>query len=335
MNRRVVLALAVVSVLIAGALGARAFGLWPAGASTGLEMHGNIDIRQVDLGFRVGGRISTIAFDEGERVPAGAVLATLDPAPLTEVVAESEGVAAAAEADLAKLHHGNRAQDIAQAADRLAAAEAALAKARQDYDRRSGLVASGAVSKAVFDATAAALHSAEADAAAARAAAALMREGARAEDIDAGAARARQARAQADHARTDLADTRLLAPNAGVIFTRALEPGAIVQPGQTVLTETIDRPVRIRAYIAEPDLARITPGMAATITADGSAKTYHGTVAYIAPTAEFTPKTVQTDDLRADLVYRVRIIVTDPDEALRQGAPVTVLVSGARARADR
>lgn len=335
MNRRIALPLALVAALLGLALASWALGLWPTGKRAGLEMHGNIDIRQVDLGFRVGGRIRTIAFDEGERVPAGAVLATLDPAPLTEVVAESEGVAAAAEADLAKLRHGNRAQDVAQAADRQNAAEAALAKARQDFDRRSGLVASGAVSRAVFDATVAALHSAEADAAAARAATTLMREGARSEDIDAGVARARQARAQADHARTDLADTRLLAPNAGVIFTRALESGAIVQPGQTVLTETIDRPVRIRAYIAEPDLARITPGMAATITADGMGKTYHGTVAYIAPTAEFTPKTVQTDDLRADLVYRVRIIVTDPDEALRQGAPVTVEVSGARARAER
>ena len=117
-----------------------------------------------------------------------------------------------------------------------------------------------------------------------------------------------------------------------MIFTRAAEPGAIVAPGQTVLTETVDRPIRIRAYIDEPHLARIAPGMAVKITTDGAARAYHGTVAYIAPTAEFTPKTVQTEDLRADLVYRVRIIVSDPDDALRQGAPVTILVPGARAR---
>ena len=331
MKRRLQLLLAAIALVLAGALAARALGLWPRGADAGLELHGNVDIRQVDLGFRVGGRIQTIAFDEGEKVPAGAVLATLDPTPIRDAAAASDAAASAAEANLAKLHHGNRAQDIAQANDRLTAAQAALAKAREDYDRRAGLVASGAVSKAVFEATIAQLRGAEADAAAARAAASLMQEGARQEDIDAATAQAAQAAANRDHARTDLADTRLLAPNAGVIFTRALEPGAIVQPGQTVLTETIDRPIRIRAYIAEPDLARISPGMAVLVSVDGVARAYHGTIATIAPTAEFTPKTVQTEDLRADLVYRLRIIVTDPDDALRQGAPVTVKVPGARA----
>jgi HlyD family secretion protein len=96
------------------------------------------------------------------------------------------------------------------------------------------------------------------------------------------------------------------------------------------MTLSIDRPIRVRAYIGEPDLWRIGPGMAVEVTADGNPATYHGTIGYISPRAEFTPRTVETESLRADLVYRLRVIVDDPDEALRQGQPVTVLVPGAR-----
>ena len=92
------------------------------------------------------------------------------------------------------------------------------------------------------------------------------------------------------------------------------------------MTLTIDRPVRVRAYVDEPDLLRIAPGMHVLVTADGNPKTYHGTIGYISPTAEFTPKTVETVALRTDLVYRLRVIVGDPDDALRQGAPVSVTV---------
>ena len=108
-----------------------------------------------------------------------------------------------------------------------------------------------------------------------------------------------------------------------MVLTRAREPGAIVQPGETIFTLTIDRPLRVRAYVAEPDLGRVLPGAAVEVTADGNTKTYHGTIAAIASAAEFTPKSVQTENLRADLVYRVRILVSDPDEALHQGQPVT------------
>jgi HlyD family secretion protein len=114
------------------------------------------------------------------------------------------------------------------------------------------------------------------------------------------------------------------------VLTRAREPGAIVQGGDTVFTLTIDRPLIIRAYIDEPDLGRISPGMAVEVSADGNPRTYHGTIGAISPKAEFTPKSVQTENLRADLVYRLRLLVNDPDDALRQGAPVSVAVPGAR-----
>lgn len=333
MNRQRIIGIVALIALVVAAVATRGFGLIASGASTALTLHGNVDIRQVDLGFRVSGRIATIPFDEGARVAEGAVLAALDPTPLRDQLSAAEAQIAVAGAELDKRRNGNRPQDIAQAQAKLADAQAVLANAREEYDRRADLVKTGAVSQAVFDGSAARFRSAQAQVAAAAQALSLQRAGARREDVAAAAAQRQQAVAQAAKAKTDLSDSVLRAPNAGTILTRAREPGAIVQPGETVLTLTIDRPMRVRAYIPEPDLTRISPGMAVTVTTDGNGKAYRGTIGSISPTAEFTPKTVQTESLRTDLVYRVRIIVTDPDDALRQGAPVTISVPGARLQA--
>lgn len=336
MNRRrmavIGAAVALLILLIVG-FTTDGFGLF-GGKDRQLVLHGNVDIRQVDLGFRVSGRIATMPFEEGARVAAGTALANLDAAPLKDQLEAAEAQVAATKAELDKRRNGNRPQEIAQAQARLAEAEASLARSRADLDRRTGLVKTGAISQALFLETQQQYRAAEAEAAAARQALSLQRAGARREDIDAAAAQHAQAIAQRDKARTDLADATLHAPHAGVILTRAREPGAIVQPGETVLTLTIDRPMRVRAYIDEPDLGRISPGMPVEVTADGNPKTYHGTIGYISPAAEFTPKTVQTEDLRANLVYRIRVIVSDPDDALRQGAPVTVTVPQARAKSE-
>jgi HlyD family secretion protein len=330
MNRkRILIVGAIVLVLGATAFATRGFGLSPR-RTAALTLSGNVDIRQVDLGFRVLGRIATIPFEEGAHVRAGDVLARLDAAPYEAAAATTRSQVDVAEAELNKQRNGNRRQDIEQARARVAESEAALVRAKADLDRRTPLLQSGALSQAFYDATREQYETAQAQLKAATEALSLQREGSRREDIDAAIAQHRQALAQNDKANTDLADTVLYAPNSGTLFTRAREPGAIVQPGETVLTLSIDRPMRIRAYIDEPDLHRIAPGMAVLVTADGNLKTYHGTIGYIAPTAEFTPKTVETVALRTDLVYRLRVIVDDPDEGLRQGAPVSVTVSDPR-----
>jgi HlyD family secretion protein len=293
-------------------------------------LSGNVDIRQVDLGFRVPGRIANLPFEEGQRVPAEAILARLDAAPYEAVVATTGSQVGVAQAQLLKARNGNRKQDIDQARARVAESQALLVRAKADLDRRTPLLKTGAVSQAIYDATVEQYHSAEAQLAIAEQALSLQREGARREDIEAAVAQEREAIAQNNKAKIDLADTVLRAPNAGTILTRVREPGAIVQPGETVLTLTIDRPMRIRAYVDEPDLHRISQGMHVLVTTDGNPKTYHGTIGYISPTAEFTPKTVETAALRTDLVYRLRVIVNDPDDGLRQGAPVSVAVEDAR-----
>ena len=318
----------VVALVIAGAM-TRGFGLLNDRGS-GLRLYGNVDVRQVDLAFRVSGRIAAIGPEEGQRVEAGQVVAELDKGPFKDRLSAAQAQLQVAEAELAKTRAGNRPQEIARAEAGLTEAEAALSRSKQDYERRSALVKDGAISRQAFDATASQYEIAQAQVKSAQEALSLAREGARAEDRESAVARVEAARADVASAKTNLADTSLTAPNAGTVLTRAHEPGAIVQAGETVLTLTIDRPVRIRAYVGARDLSRIEPGMEVTVEADGNPTVYKGVISQISPTAEFTPKTVQTEDLRTDLVYRVRVLINDPDDALRQGQPVTVNVPGAR-----
>lgn len=327
MNRKRLILLAVLAALALAAVLTRGFGLLDGEPREGtLTLYGNVDVREVAMAFRVPGRIARIPVDEGERVAPGDLLAVLDAAPVEDRAAQADAEIAAAQASLARLENGSRAQDIAAARARLEAAEARLAEARADFERRQGLAEAGAISRSAWESTQAAFRTAQAQAREAGAMLALQREGARSEDIAGARAQLAAARAARSAIATDLADTRLEAAGEGVVMTRAAEPGSLVQPGETVLTIAIDRPLRVRAYVAEPDLPRVVPGMAVEVRADGTPRAYRGRVGFVSPRAEFTPKSVETEDLRTDLVYRVRIVVEDPDSGLRQGQPVTVTV---------
>ncbi len=325
MTRPRLIALLVLGGLLVAAFATRGFGLLPA-TDGPLSLYGNVDIREVDLGFRVGGRIAEIPVEEGARVKAGTLLARLDRSSIDSAVAQADAQVAQAQAQLLKLENGSRSQDVTQAAARVAAARAAADDAERDYARRRPLVEPGAISRAQWDQTVAARTRALAQLDEAQAALSLVRTGARSEDV--AAARATVKAAQAARARigTDLGDTDLRASIDGVVVTRTREPGAIVAPGETVFTVAIDKPLRVRAYVAESQLSRIAPGLKVTVNADGNPTSYTGTIGYISPRSEFTPKTVETSDLRTDLVYRLRIIVDNADGKLRQGQPVTVTV---------
>lgn len=332
MNRRIIAGIALAALVIA-AIATSGFGLLK-GDDGPLTLYGNVDIREVEMAFQASGRVSEVPVEEGERVKQGELLAVLDPSQAQDRLAQADAQLAQARAQLAKLQAGSRPQEIRQANAQQAAARAALSDARADYERRQPLVESGAISRAVWEQTVTALRTAEARYAEASQGASLAQEGARAEDIAAARAQLESARAARAAIDTDLDYTRLEAPLAGTVVTRSVEPGSLVSPGVTAFTIAIDRPLRVRAYVAQTDMARINPGMKVEVTADGNPKTYQGTIGYISPRAEFTPKSVETEDLRTDLVYRLRIVVDNPDEALRQGQPVTVTIPAARPAAE-
>lgn len=291
-----------------------------------LTLYGNVEIREVVLGFRVAGRVEEMVFQEGDAVTAGSRMARLDTEPYEEALATAEAGVEVARAQLEKLESGSRPQEIEQAVARVSQAEAAFRNAEKVYRRKSGLLASGASSQREVDAALAAREETGAQLAAAREALALAREGFRRQDIAAARAELTAARARVEEARTRLDDTELIAPSDGVVLTRVHHPGSVVGAGSPVYTLSLEEPVYVRAYVAEPDLGRVVPGAPAWVSTDSSPEPIRGHIGFVSPRAEFTPRTVQTTELRTDLVYRLRIVVPDPGDGLRQGMPVTVRV---------
>jgi HlyD family secretion protein len=331
MNRRRIAAAAAV-LLVLAALGAY---LWhQRGANdqaAPFSLSGNVDVHQVELAFRVTGRISALQVQEGEKVRAGQVLGQLDRVPFDTDVASARADLEQAQAQLDKTRRGYRSEEIAQARATVAQRAADLENARVTLQRQQQLVAAGLVTHQQIDDAQARVHESEAQLAGARDQLTLELRGSRIEDIEAAEAMLASAQARLQKAQTALADATLLAPSAGIISVRAREVGAIVQAGQTVYTLTLDDPVWIRAYVPQPRLGRIKPGMGVKVTIDSMpGRQYAGTVGFISPDAEFTPKTVQTEQVRDDLVYRIRVIASDPDNVFRQGMPVTVLVAAAQ-----
>lgn len=240
-----------------------------------LIFYGNVDIREVTLGFRVSGRLQKMYFEEGDHVAPGEVLAQLDQDTFLE--------------------------NLAMAKAQLMEAKAAYANAALVFKRRTRLIKTGAVSQALYDQSEAQYTQTKAQ-------------------VD-------TAKVQIEKAKTALSDTYIKAPTSGYILTRVREPGSIVGVGQTVYTLTVDNPVWVRAFIDEPQLGKIYPGEKVEVYTDSKPKTpYYGHIGYIASQAEFTPKSVETAQLRTDLVYRFRIVVDNPDKFLRQGMPVTVKI---------
>lgn len=298
-----------------------------------LKLYGNIDIREVDLSFRVDGRVAAVLVDEGDAVRAGQVIARLDPEPLQTELAEALANTDAQRAQLDLLRAGNRREDIAQAEAIVAERRAALADAQGDVVRLSTLRGTGAIADRRWEDATNQRDEAAARLRAAQHALAEQRAGTRPQEIDQAASNVDRARASAERIRLRVNDTILRAPSDGTILTRGLEKGANVAAGVTAFTEALARPVWARVFVDAPDLGLVAPGTMVNISTDAApGKVYKGRIGYVSPTAEFTPKSVETETLRTALVYRARVVVLDPDSRLRQGMPITVqLASGARA----
>ena len=238
-----------------------------------LVLYGNVDIRDVNLSFRVSGRLMTLKVDEGDEVKKGELIARLDADPYERLV------------------------NAAKAA--VSQQKAGLAYTETVYAREKKLYGTGASS---VDRYQNALTS-----------------------RDAAAAGLEKATADLSQAILQLQDTELYSPSDGVVLTRVVEPGTMLAAGATVITVSLINPVWVRAYISETELSRAKQGVKVKVYSDSTAdKAFDGVIGFVSPNAEFTPKTVETTDLRTDLVYRLRIIMQDPNRELRQGMPVTV-----------
>lgn len=290
-----------------------------------LVLHGNVDIRQISLAFDGSGRIAELHAEEGDRIKAGDIIGVLDTRLLELQTRQAEAEAEAQRQTLLQLRNGSRPEEIAESRAKLASAESDARRAELELARQTRLWESRAVSVQEVDLARNSAEVAGAKVAELRATMRLAELGPRAEEIAAAEAQLAAAQAQLALLRHQIELGTLRAPTDAVVRSRLREPGDMATPQQAVFALALTRPKWMRVYVGEPDLGKIRPGMEAQVFTDSHPQQpVRGTVGYISSVAEFTPKAVQTEELRTSLVYEVRVIVEDDADTLRLGQPVTV-----------
>ncbi len=292
-----------------------------------LRIYGNIDIRKADLAFNEQERIAQVLVEEGDRVTAGQVLAILQTNRLEAQIEEAKAQIAAQQEVVKRFESGTRPQEIEQARAERAAAKATVRNSMLNFERISKTSGAGATSEQALDNARAQLDVDQAQLKVKEKALNLALEGPRKEDIAAAKNTLEALKASLSLLKIRIADMTLISPSPGIIQNRILEPGEMASPDRPVVTLALTDPKWVRAYVPEPDLGRIKLGMTAKILSDSFPdQSFEGWIGFISPVAEFTPKTVETEDLRTKLVYEVRVFVHDSKDLLRLGMPVTVIV---------
>ena len=317
----------ILAVILLGAAGAL---YWHFASSdtpqNGIRLYGNVDIRQVSLAFEQGGRITELFAEEGDSVKRGQLLARVDVTSLRLEADRLRADIAAQEQNLLKMKNGNRPEEIARAEAALRTAEASLDQARRNDRRMASLRRGNSVSQQEKENAETSLRVAQGQRDEAAHALNLLREGYRAEDIAMAAAQLDSAKAALAIMQHNIVLGELYAPTDAVVSSRLLEPGDMASSASPVFLLSLTSPKWVRAYVTEPQLGRIRHGMKADIITDSFPEPVPGHVGYISSTAEFTPKSVQTEDLRTSLLYEVRIVADAPEDRLRLGMPVSVIV---------
>ena len=325
MKIRIIAAIVVIAAVAAGAFLYLRTGGETANA---LTLHGNVDIRQVELAFNASGRISRIEVREGDAVKAGQLLARLDTERLRLALQQAEAQTAAQQETVKRLEAGSRPEEIRQARAQRDAARVSMEDAENFYRRQKSLVERNFISYQQADTARFALDKARAQWQAANEAARLAELGPRREDVAAARATLAAYEAAAAQLRRDLADGELHAPSDGIVDKRILEVGDMASPQKAVFTLALTEPLWVRVWLPETQLGRVPVGARATIRTDSHpGKDYPGWIGHVSPSAEFTPKSVETADIRSSLVYQTRVYACSGAGELRQGMPATVTVA--------
>lgn len=329
MARRLAPALAVLLTIAVPACRAKA----PADR---IRASGHVEATDVHVGAEVGGRVVEVAVVEGQRVNAGDLLARLDTTDTELAIRRAEAERAQALAQAKLLRAGSRVEDIRQAEAQAAAAAAEVGAAREelqsaesDLERFESLLRTNAGSQKQRDDAATRrdvarerLRGAEERQRAAREAVARLRAGARREEISAADARVAIADAQIAALQKALTDAVLKSPVAGTVTEKLVDPGEIIPPRAPVVVITDLDHAWAEVFIDEPLVPRLKLGQQARLFTDAGGEGVAGTVSFISPKAEFTPRNVQTADERAKLVYRIKVAIDNRSGTFKPGMPV-------------
>lgn len=292
-----------------------------------LKVSGTIEVTTVELSFKVGGRLAQRLVDEGEMVTAGQLVARLEDDELKEDKSARTAEKQVAQAALADLQAGSRREEIAQAEAVLARMKAEAERLRKDALRSEALFKRDVIpqkdldaARAGRDASAAAVHEAEQHLK-------LLRIGPRPDAVQQAKSQVKAAEAGLALADTRLSQSTLTAPLSGLVLSKHAEQGEMLAVGAPVVTIGKMDDVWLRAYIPEAEMGRVKVGQRARVTVDTwPGRAFEGTVSFISPEAEFTPKNVQTEKERVKLVYRIKITLANPRMELKPGMPADAVI---------
>ncbi|MFH1452829.1 MAG: efflux RND transporter periplasmic adaptor subunit [Armatimonadota bacterium] len=292
-----------------------------------LLLHGNVEVTEINPGFKIPGRITALFVDEGDAVKAGQKIATIDDAELKDFVAQAEQQLKVIVANLKDLQSGLRHQEIQQAQANLNAAQADFVNAEKNYKRYKELYENGAVAAQQLDESTRMYSTAKAKRKAAEEALSLAKAGFRSEQIIAAEHRVKQAEAALAQAQEQLKNTVIYSPVGTVILKKNVEIGDIVAAGTPVFVMGDMSDPWVRVYVNEQDLGLVKLNQKALVNVDSyPGKDFDGYVSFISGRAEFTPKNIQTEEERVKLVFRVKVKVKDENGDLKPGMPADVKI---------
>ncbi len=287
-----------------------------------IQVSGNIETTEVNVGFKISGRIISLPVQEGQWVERGMVIARLEDEDLKQRLALAKATLLSAQARLNKLLAGSRPEELREAEAVLQQARFDLENKQAHYERMRSLFEKGVVPKETLDNSETAFKIAKAVLQRATENYQLVKEGPRKEDIEDARAQVEQARSNLRLIETQLSYTVLRSPISGVVLVKSAEVGEVVNPGTSILTLAEIERVWLKAYISEPDLGRVKWGQEVRVTTDlYPKKEYIGRISFISSSAEFTPKQIQTEKERVTLVYRIKIEIPNPERELKPGMP--------------
>jgi HlyD family secretion protein len=322
MQNKKILLVPLALIVVAGAVAYRFYPRQAEAPRDRIQVFGNIEVTEVDVGFKLAGRVEARDVTEGQSVRAGQVVARLENTDVAQEVAVREAEVRVARAALAELEAGARPEEIAQAEAGLEWAKAEASRAQLEYARQKDLFDQQITPPSGYEAAEAAHKAAQARVREAAERLALLRKGPRQEQIEQARGRLESAQRAWALAQTRLGYTTLVSPMTGVVLTKSIEPGEYVVPGTPVITVGDLEHPWLRAYIQETDLGRVKLGQQAVIRTDSyPGRRYEGRISFIASQAEFTPKNIQTPKERVKLVYRIKVDLGNPNLELKPGMP--------------
>jgi len=313
-----------------------ASGCTPKPPENSIRVSGHVEATEVQVAAEVGGRIVALKVDEGARLMPGDVIAVLDTRDAELQIQRARADRAAAAAQLRLLEAGSRTEDIRQAQAQVDAAQADVTtneaewkSGQLDLDRFETLLKANAGSvkqrddaKARVDVAIERTRGAKERERAAREALLRLQKGSRPEEIDAARARVAGADAQIAILEKSVRDGSVVAPVAGVVTQKLVDAGEIVARGTPLVVVTDLDHAWANLFVPEPVIPRVKLGQSATVRTDAGGQALNGTVTFVSPKAEFTPRNVQTAEERSKLVYRIKVSVDNKAGVLKSGMPV-------------